>query len=262
VAEELFDIYFSGRLMPDADLEDAKQGVARIFKANDSVIAQLFSGNPVKIKKSVDMDTAIKYRVKFREVGALIDIRPVGSAAPVAVPQANPAAAAAAKPVVSNVPEKPSVTENPVSAPATESIDILDSELAPAGSQIDNKPEPPPANIDTGSLSAAAANTGSLEDFAIHKEAQPLPDISALAFGPDDGPLDDTPEPPPLDVDVSDLLLDETGDNLDDTPPPPPASFDISSLSMSEANSGSLEEFNARPDPLPLPDISKLKFEE
>jgi len=257
VAEELFDIYFSGKLMPNCDEQEARDGVARLFKANEKTLAQLFSGQSVKIKKSVDMDTAIKYRVKFREIGAIIDIRPVGAAAPQTPPQSAPA-----KPAVQTQPQP--ATPPPVSeAPAPQQApSAITSDLAPVGSQIDETPEPEPARIDTDSLSAAPANSGSLEDYAEPVIPAELPDISDLAFGPDDEPLDNTPAPPALEVDTSDLLIDQFSDQLDESMPPPPADIDTSSLSVSEANTGSLEEYNSRPEPVPLPDISNLKIED
>ena len=88
-----------------------------------------------------------------------------------------------------------------------------------------------------------------------------IPDISAMDIADTTEPLDATPAPAPLDVDTSDMQIDPFAGDLDDTPPPPPADIDTSALTASAPNTGSLEEFNTRPEPVPLPDISKLKME-
>lgn len=237
--------------MPDADLTEVKSGVARIFKANAQTLEQLFSGRSIKIKKSVDMDTAIKYRLKFRETGAVVDIRPAGTAAvPGSAPQNPPATDTETLPAATQV--QPQQADN----------SLPDSGLAPVGSRIDETPEPPPANIDTSGLSAGEANTGSLEGFAEITASVPLPDISNLTFGPEDENLDSSVPPPPLEIDISELMIDQFSNQLDDSMPVAPADIDTSNLSVADANTGSLEEFNSRPAPVPLPDISKLEIED
>ena len=253
MTDELFDIYFSGKILPDNDLDTVKQQVGQVFKANETMLEQLFSGKSVKIKKAVNMDTAIKYRVKFREIGAIVDIRPRVVAAP-----ADTAAPQDTQPDLSSIQAATdqSTEEIQTIAPA-----ILDSSLATPGSIIDETPEVPPAQINTDSMDLGPANQGSLEEFAQPVEPAEIPDISQLDISNTTEPLDATPEPPPLEVDISDMQIDAFTGPLDDTPPPPPADIDTSELTAAEPNTGSLEEFDSRPEPVPLPDISKLKME-
>ena len=264
MSDDLFDIYFAGKVINADELETVKQKVAKLFNANESVLAKLFSGTPVKIKKAVDMDTAIKYRVKFREAGAVVDIRPAKSVAD-AIPKpatfaiddsgdaSNERAPATAENPIpeKTIPPKP-IQEQPQS-PAS-----LNAGLAMTGAFIDDTPPPPPANISTDGLSAAEPNSGSLEEFAEMVVAAPLPDISQLDIEQTDAPLDSSPLPEALEIDLGDMAIDVFSGDLDQTPPPAPANISTDSLSVSAPNSGSLEEFDSRPEPVPVPDTSKL----
>ncbi|MGD2119750.1 MAG: hypothetical protein PVG66_15435 [Chromatiales bacterium] len=249
MSDQLFDIYFSGQLLPGNELAEVRAKIGKLFKASDKMLDQLFSGKPVKIKKAVDMDKAVKYRVSFRDIGALVEIRPAQEAA----------TAAAGIPDVA--PAKPAATPTAASATASKpAASDTDAELAMPGAIMDDTPRPPPAQIDTGSLSMGEANQGSLEEFATPVEPAPLPDISALDISSSTAPLDETPAPEPLEIDISELDIDNSERPLDNTPAAEEPAIDISELSAEPANSGSLEEFSIRPDPVPLPDISKLSL--
>jgi len=238
--DDFYDIYFSGRLLPDNDLAEVKKKVGAMFNANPQVLEQLFSGQPVKIKKSVDMDTAIKYRVKFRDIGAIVDIRPSEQTTP------------AQK--VDKAPIKETATETP-------SNTSIDASLAQPGELMDNTPAPPPVTINTDDLELGPAQGASLEEFAVTVEPMKIADISGLDINASNSPLDETPQAPPALIDVSDLEIDKNMGPLDESPQPEAVDIDISQLSASEANTGSLEEFNQRPEIKPLPDISQLKLE-
>ena len=254
MTDELFDIFFSGKILGDSDPAVVRQKVGEVFNANSAVLDQLFSGNPVKIKKAVDMDTAIKYRVKFRDIGAVVDIRPSGQAAP---PAASPSATAKPAPVEKDTPVSPPVTAAEKSAGPS----ALDSSLAAPGSIIDETPETPPARYATDQFELGPANQGSLEEFAETVIAAPIPDISTLDVSTSDEPLDSTAPPAPLEVDTGNMQIDTFAEALDETPPPAPANIDTSALTASEPNTGSLEEFDSRPEPVPIPDTSKLEME-
>jgi hypothetical protein len=126
---------------------------------------------------------------------------------------------------------------------------------------IDETPEVPAAQINTDGMELGPANQGSLEEFAAEIKAAEIPDISAMNIIESDDPLDKTPAPEPLVIDISNMHIDAFSGPLDDTLPPPPANIDTSDLTAAAPNTGSLEEFNNRPEPKPLPDISKLELE-
>lgn len=65
--------------------------------------------------------------------------------------------------------------ETPVPLP-----DVAGIPLASTGELLDQTPPPPDAQIDTGELSAAPPNSGSLEDCAVEETPVAIPDISRL----------------------------------------------------------------------------------
>ena len=79
---DTYDVYFSGATLKDADPAEAKRKVGAIFKLEGEKLERLFSGKPIPIKRGVDMDQAVKYRVAFRDAGALVDIVPAGQPDP------------------------------------------------------------------------------------------------------------------------------------------------------------------------------------
>ncbi len=167
---QTFDIYFLGEMLPDADPEMVRSGVAKLFKVQESSVDRLFSGKALRVKQAVDADAASRYRTAFRDVGALIQIVVSGSPPPTAKP-------AAAPPVRASSEAPHGATGKPSAG------DVMG--LAPAGATIDLTEPPPPVNIDTSALEALPPNTGSLEDCHVQKPHQPIPDISHLGLQDD-----------------------------------------------------------------------------
>ena len=124
---QAFDVYFLGEILPESNPADVRRQVARLFKVQDDAVERLFSGKPVRVKQAVDVDTASRYRALFRDAGALLQIVPSGGPPPQRQPMAD---------------NPPSDTAG-AAAPAGMS-------LAEPGAIIDEKPAPPPAEIDTG----------------------------------------------------------------------------------------------------------------
>ncbi|HEC16507.1 MAG TPA: hypothetical protein ENI99_08070 [Sedimenticola sp.] len=184
MSTERYDIFFSGQIMEGEDEAGVRKKIGAMFKASPEQLERLFSGKPVKIKSGVDLDKAVKYRVAFRDAGALVDIHPAASDAQTAQPQ--PATAKSTKPA----PDTGAVTLLPpntgslidcapeiVAAPIP---DISGISLAEPGATIDESEPPPPVDIDTEDLVLNPPRTGSLEDCRQAVEAMEIPDISAL----------------------------------------------------------------------------------
>lgn len=161
-----FDIYFLGEMLPDADPDTVRRGVAKLFKVQEDSVERLFSGQALRVKQAVDADVASRYRTAFRDVGALIQIVANGSPPPSTKPAASSAAPLSSARTGGKAAETPSVGNA--------------MGLAPPGATIDRAESPPPANIDTSSLEALPPNTGSLEDCHVEKPHRPIPDISHL----------------------------------------------------------------------------------
>ncbi len=184
---ERYDVYFAGKILPGQDLEAVRERIGKLFRADGKKLDRLFQGTPIRIKADVDMDKAIRYRVMFRDAGALIDIRPVVEKSATDDVTDAPATKKPRLSAPESMPDfelLPAATGSledcaaPVEAAALP--DITSLKLDAPGTRISDAPEPTPADIDTSGLSALPANTGSLEAFKEEKEAVKIPDISAL----------------------------------------------------------------------------------
>ena len=70
-----FEIAFSGQILPGAELEQVKAAIARVFQADAALLARLFSGQRVVIKKGVDAVGLAKYQSAFERAGAVLEVR-------------------------------------------------------------------------------------------------------------------------------------------------------------------------------------------
>jgi uncharacterized Tic20 family protein len=109
---ELYNLEFEGKIIPGWELDEVKDKLANLLKANEEKIAQLFSGRRFFIRKSVDHPTAIKINNAFNDVGADCIMTPIPGSRPAEPPplpsQSHP------EPAV----QSPAATPKPVLAPA------------------------------------------------------------------------------------------------------------------------------------------------
>ncbi len=185
MSETRYDILFSGQIMEGRDPAQVRTAVARMFQADDATLARLFSGRPIRIKSAVDQETAIQYRVAFRDAGALVEVRPVTQESPTQTTAPEPDS-----PPPAGDPEllPPRTGDLSDCLPPVEPAplpDISGITLAAEGTTIDESPPPPPLRVDTSGLTLAPAASGSLEDCQRPAEAAPLPDISDLKLADD-----------------------------------------------------------------------------
>lgn len=203
---ETYDVYFSGKLLKGQDRELVQKKLGAVFKLEGARLQQLFSGRPVAIKKGVDMDQAVRYRVAFREAGALVDICPAGTTPPSAAPspsaarerdEPSPFTLSAANsydlsdcilpvepqpiPDIDSITlDKPGVILDETPAPEPPEIDIEWLMLDRPGVTLDPATPPAVARIDTSSLQLSPANQGSLEAYRQPVKPEPLPAIDHL----------------------------------------------------------------------------------
>lgn len=191
MSEQLFEIAFKGQIVEGADLEKVKQVIGLMFKADASRLAQLFSGNRVIIKRSVDQATAARYRGAFEKAGAICEVVALGE--PKTQPQ-KPATAVQAKEsanstessaeYTSRYPESeqipPALLTEPLGVRAEE-IEDLGVDIAPVGSMVqDQIREVPEPDIDTSGLDIAPV--GSVLSTAPEKKPPPPPDTAGLSL--------------------------------------------------------------------------------
>lgn len=72
MSQARFKIVFSGELMPDAQLDEVKANLARLFKSDNAKINSLFSGTPVALKRDLGEDEAEKYLAALQRAGAKV----------------------------------------------------------------------------------------------------------------------------------------------------------------------------------------------
>ncbi|MEM0955863.1 MAG: hypothetical protein AAGI24_17110 [Pseudomonadota bacterium] len=204
--EESYDILFAGGIVDGFDINDVRDNVARLFKANEQTLTKLFSGKPQMIKRGIDKPAAIKYKAAMQKAGAVALVRahkPASAPTPAAAATKATKAPAAEKPLSmaerlaaltgDTEPDgeaaKPAFgsealeAETPSSAAATAELDAGSMSLAPAGSDVlreDERTEFEELDIDTSAInlmpefSAPAPSTDS---------APPAPDVSHLSMG-------------------------------------------------------------------------------
>ena len=185
MSDQLFEVAFSGQISDEADLDEVKVRVGKMFKADDAKLAQLFSGKRIVIKKNIDQATAAKYETALNSAGAQCEVNPLGETAP---------ASAAATPVAA------SAEFNAATTPSSTQYETA----------YEGEVEPPPQTDPLGisgdqieDLAVTIAPVGSeLQD--VHAEPdEPQIDITGLDIAPvgsDIGATKKEPEPPPPDT--------------------------------------------------------------
>ncbi|CAK0753541.1 hypothetical protein CCP4SC76_2470008 [Gammaproteobacteria bacterium] len=239
--DDRFDVFFSGVCLPGQDPVAVRERVRRLFKTSDAQLTALFSGQPVAVKKGLDMEAAGKYRAAFRDIGALVTIRRAGDTG-----DTGDTGESSAKPVPPPHPVPPPLTAVMTLLPArTGSLatfappvnpaalpDISRLNMADPRRPLDETPPPPPLVVDTRGLSVDSS--GSLEAFATRVTPAPIPDISRLNMADPRRPLDETSPPPPLVVDTRGLSVAAGGWSLADcaVAKPPQAIPDLGHLTL------------------------------
>lgn len=71
---KLYEIVFSGQLVPGAQLDRVQANLAKLFQADAQRIALLFSGRRLVLKNNLDPTAAEKYRSTLERAGARVDV--------------------------------------------------------------------------------------------------------------------------------------------------------------------------------------------
>ncbi|MEM9530952.1 MAG: hypothetical protein AAGA23_08535 [Pseudomonadota bacterium] len=224
-----YQVVFRGRLTPETTESLAAQNMAKLFSVAPEKVLRLFDGQRHVIKKGLDRETADKYRRALRKAGIIV-----------AVVSAETERAAQTKPEVVAPPAQPAETQNRASF----AIDDPHRSTQRAVFRVDDPADasPPPADVGGAAPAADSPTAGSDADLApvgsqlVEPQTISAPDFDLRDFtlADIDALVDESPPPPPLEVDVSDLSAEEGFDALDSSPPPPPPDVDISKLDLAE----------------------------
>ncbi|WP_320822841.1 hypothetical protein [Reinekea sp.] len=229
MAEQQYDLFFSGDLVDGFFLDFVKVDIQTLFKASDAYVANLFSGQEQLIKKQVDKTTAIKFQTAFKQAGAKLIVRPhnaglasaasrVAPAEPVASrqPMAAPEPAAARQPDTSvilgfsdsrsgeNDPSLSAQYQPPLQAPKS----VPGWDLSVPGTDMGVATAFEAANIDTSGLTVATVGEDLLLADPFESPA-PIVNTDSLTLAPVGGLIDNLDDKPaPLVVDISHLHVE------------------------------------------------------
>ena len=185
---DTYEVAFRGEIAEGADLQQVRQNIGKMFKADDAKLDQLFSGKRIVIKKNIDRPTALKYQAAMTRAGAVCEVSgPEDASSP--VQSAEPAP----------VPPAPAPAQDPAPAAARPSADYADRDIPPA-------PQTVPLDISgeqIADLPADLAPVGSMMQDQIEQQVAPPQapaDLTMAPVGTDLGEEKDKPAPPPPDT--------------------------------------------------------------
>ncbi|NWB91980.1 hypothetical protein [Pseudomonas agarici] len=162
----LYEIVFSGELVPGAPVEQVRSNLARLFQADAQRIELLFSGRRLVLKNNLEAAAAEKYRASIERAGAVVavlempmeEIEMSAAPEPVARVRAVPRDAYMAAFSEVDAPdyviaEVGSDMQDPRPAPVAPIFDLSAFSVAPMGSDMGQIPAPAGAAVpDTSHL--------------------------------------------------------------------------------------------------------------
>ena len=175
----LYEIVFTGQLVPGAQRERVEANLAKLFQADAQRIELLFSGRRLVLKNNLDEAVAEKYRSTLERAGALVekvdmqvDMEEVELAPPPDAPGFN-------RPVQPG--HRSQVVPRDAYMAAFSAVDAPDFSIAEVGSDMqDPKAETPAPRLDLSQISLApvGSDMGQLE----RPKPGPAPDTSYLSL--------------------------------------------------------------------------------
>ncbi|WP_198264155.1 hypothetical protein [sulfur-oxidizing endosymbiont of Gigantopelta aegis] len=231
-----YNLIFQGKIIDGASLDEVKDNVARLFKADAAKTAALFSGKPIVIKKNLDTEAAKKYLTVLKKAGA----------------------------IAKAVKVKAVKLDSETTAPQKETLNKSTPETSPAIT----------SNNEQKGLSPGLASLIGYNQPKTLAEQEKSDNLKPVTESTQNEPAKDQSIPVKATPDkstpnISGLQLAPIGSNHNEENseknsenPPIKSIPDTSHLSMSEAQSGSLEEFAPAVEAVELPDIDDLSMGE
>ena len=69
-----YEVIFYGQIHQDAELNAVKAKIGSMFKADEVMLARLFSGKRIVIKRNLSAEAADKYSIAFAKAGAICEL--------------------------------------------------------------------------------------------------------------------------------------------------------------------------------------------
>ncbi|MDU8360212.1 hypothetical protein [Pseudomonas syringae group sp. J309-1] len=165
----LYEIIFSGQLVPGAQLDKVQANLGKLFQSDAQRLELLFSGRRLVLKNNLDSEAAEKYRSTLERAGALVEVLEMQTLKSETDAVARPSAQ----------PGRLEVTPRDVYMAAFVGVDAPDLEVCEVGSDLqDQKRATPAPSVDFSQFSLAP--TGSELGQIPNTHAGPVPDTSHL----------------------------------------------------------------------------------
>lgn len=275
MTEAVYNLVFRGEVLDGQDRAAVARRLMALLKIDAPKVKALFSGQPVVLKRNVPKSVAARFQAAFRDAGARLRVGPAEASAPAAKPKLAERLAAEDTASSLSPDSRPGMDAIvPVLSPApgrliqgAVAVDPYGREgwtLAAEGGDLiseDERPHVQPVAVDVSHLSAAPANSGSLEDvLPPAPPPPPAPDTSRLELDAPGIDLAVRRHVPALELDLSAFALAEAGADLAEPVEArlylaiPEPDFDL-------APPGADIEILPRKPPPPVPDTSHLGVE-
>lgn len=247
MTNERYDLVFRGDILLDHSLEQVKQRLQKLLKADAKQVEGLFSGRPVVLKRGLDAGAGQKYLRALEQAGARARLVP--RAADQSNSPDNPSA-------------RPGIARSGSQASSGLSLAPLDGPLLKPGERPG--PGQAPLVVNTEGLSLRPVG-GDLLDPAERPNPQtpdqPAPDYGLSDPGSDLLAPEERHRPAPVELTLEDWGLAEVGENLlreQERAKPLPAPALSGHLSLAPEGT-ELEGLPRKPAPSP-PDTSGLSL--
>jgi len=202
MSEPTFQIVFRGKILGGFDRNQVRQNLAQLFKSDPARIDAILDAPKTVLKTGASKEVAARYQEALRQAGIMVAV--IGDA-----PALSPAPAAVSTPQAAATPPAtapaPSVTTTQAAIPIA-AMRAGGLSLALPGERILPPVVRKTAQIDTSGLSLAQSGTPLVEHRPI---PEPQFDLSHMRVATDNSPIDNSPKPAPLVVDLSKLSLAE-----------------------------------------------------
>ncbi|MGM0675948.1 MAG: hypothetical protein ACQETW_00865 [Pseudomonadota bacterium] len=137
MGDQAYLVALTGERVEGVDLATARSNLASLFRITEARAAAMLSGKPVVIKKGVDEVTARRYQASLREAGVLARLM-------ACAPEPDPSSTSTEDP-----------GEPPIPSGAEAQIPEAGWTLAPVGTDLSDREEPPPLEVDLSELTLA-----------------------------------------------------------------------------------------------------------
>lgn len=158
MSDSILEIVFRGDIAPGHNMQEVRDSLRELFKADDAQMARLFSGRPVVVRGNLDRPAADRYQQILLRAGAIAEIRQAREADGAAVEQQDTDGKAGAAetgwglaPVGADLLNDPGTSEEDAAE-----VDTSGISLAPVGSDVlenSERDEPQERQVDTSHLS-------------------------------------------------------------------------------------------------------------